>query len=77
MQSSSTYCAVLDGTGEVYCAIGDMSANDTVTIDWVRNRVTTNLSIMDTIGRTAGISLFQCSCTLMSSSGLLQKVSLL
>lgn len=33
--SSATYCAVLNGTGELQCGIGDMAANDEITIDWV------------------------------------------
>ena len=34
--STSTYCAVLDGTGELIHGIGDMSANEEITPSWVR-----------------------------------------
>ena len=33
--SSATYCAVLDGSGELHCAIGDMNIHNEITVDWV------------------------------------------
>ncbi len=34
-QSTAAYCAVLDGRGELYCAVGDMEVNGSVTPEWV------------------------------------------
>ncbi|XP_064381865.1 uncharacterized protein LOC135330853 [Halichondria panicea] len=32
---TASYCIVLDHQGEVYCAVGDMSINNSITVDWV------------------------------------------
>ena len=33
--STGSYCAVLEESGELCCAVGDLSINDHLTIDWV------------------------------------------
>ena len=33
--STASYCVVLEESGELYCAVGDLSINDHLTIDWV------------------------------------------
>ena len=34
--STATYCVVLDHHGEMYCAVGDMNINESISVDWVR-----------------------------------------